>query len=52
MVNTEAWQQIFTVIEEMSSQMLVGDNISLIYITFHNFNTDLSSLRVLNKGFC
>jgi hypothetical protein len=52
MVNTEAWQEIFTVIEEMSSHMLIGDNISVIYITFDNFNTNLNSLGILNKGFC
>jgi hypothetical protein len=51
-VNTEAWQQIFSSFEETSSHMLIGDNIAVIYITFHNFNTNLNSLGVLNKGFC
>ena len=50
--NTEAWQQICTVIEEVSSHMLTEDNISVIYITFHNFNIKLNSLCVLNKCFC
>jgi hypothetical protein len=51
-VNTEAWQQIFTVTEETSLHMLIEDNISVIYITFHNFNTNLNSLGVLTEGFC
>ena len=51
-INTEAWQQLFTGIEETSLHMLIGDNISVTYITFHNFNTNFNSLHVLNKGFC
>ena len=46
MVNTEAWQQIFTVTEETSYHMLIEDSISVIYITLKNLNTNLKNLCV------